>query len=533
MSTTASRVRVAVLDATYLVAEGHPSPERLARHLDDVVRMELPAALRTTLMPLLKPNDPTLWFIRRLDVPVDVNGAWEPDAIARSWAREISRTLVQDLSGAGDGSNVIRFPDRAAYLARFVVDAATGDAFSHWVYRSFAGLRALPVSAAIRTALADDLALGLAALRRLDLRELGTVVAALTEADARRTLNFIAGGREEASLDASLAAAVAAWPAIAASCDALSVPRSALALFVRAAGAGGPAARAAAEAVAALAAIVRTSSASASSRLRRALAAGDVGLARELAGTAPPALGIFAQLPHRQVDAAFRAVAPASAGEHAGVETRHTRFGGALLLLPLLDALKCDAVAADWPTLGATRAAQLLRWLVLVKCLGRPRADAAFHDPALRDVFGIAPQIGWPQTAAWLGALGQVRRRDLARAFRPGAPHGTGAAADLDYLALPRTTGIDPIWQRALTFGARQVMQGFAARLPGFGQSRYDYLHRNFLDFAATLEYEPARIVVRLGRPPLHLMLGLTGASRGTMRFDWLDARPLALFSEE
>ena len=533
MSTTSGRLRVAALDVVYLVAEGHPSPERLARQLDDVVRKELPAALRTTLMPLLKSNDPTLWFIRQLDVPVDVNAAWEPDAIARSWARQISRTLAQDLCGAGDGGNVIRFPDRAAYLARFVADAASGDAWSHWFYRPFAGLRALPVSAAIRTALVDDPTLGLAALRRLDLRELGTVVASLTEADARRTLNSLAAGHEEASLDASLAAAVAGWPFIAAGCDALSASRSALALFVRAAGAGGPVVRVAAEAVAALAAIVRTSSASASSRLRRALAAGDVVRTRELAGTAAPALEIFARVSHRQLDAAFRAVAPASVVQHAEIEARHTRFGGALLLLPLLDALECDAVAADWPALGATRAAQLLRWLVLVKCLGRPRADAAFHDPALRDLFGIAPQIGWPHAAAWLAALGQARRRHLARAFRHGTPRGHGAAADLDYLALPRTTGIDPTWQRVLTFGAQRVMRGFAARLPGFGRSRNGYLHRNFLDFGATLDYEPARIVVWLGRPPLHLMLGLTGASRGSMLFDWLDARPLALFSTD
>jgi hypothetical protein len=529
MSTTSDRLRVAALDAVYLVAEGHPSPERLARQLDDVVRKELPAALRTTLMPLLKSNDPTLCFIRRLDVPVEVNAGWEPDAIARSWARQISRTLVQDLCGAGDGGNVIRFPDRAAYLARFVADAASGDAWSHWFYRPFAGLHALPVSAAIRTALADDPTLGLAALRRLDSRDLGTVVASLTDADARCTLNSLACGHEEASLDASLAAAVAAWPFIVAGCDALSASRSALALFVRVAVGGGPAARVAAEAVAALAAIVRTSSASASSRLRRALAAGDMLRTRELAGTATPELEIFARVSHRQLDAAFRAVAPASAVEHDAMETRHTRFGGALLLLPLLDALECDAVAADWPAPGATRAAQLVRWLVLVKCLGRPRADAAFHDPALRDLFGIAPQIGWPQAAAWLAALGPARRRDLTRAFR----RGHGAAADLDYLVLPRTTGIDPIWQRAFTFGAQRVMRGFAARLPGFGQSRYDYLHRNFLDFPATFDYEPARIVVRLGRPPLHLMLGLTGASRGTIQFDWLDARPLALFGED
>src|SRR5262249_1513780 len=175
-STTSGRLRVASLDATYLVAEGHPSPERLARQLDDVVRKELPAALRATLMPLLQSSDPAPRVIRPLDAPVDVNAAWEPDAIARSWAQRISRTLARDLGGAGDGGNVIRFPDRAAYLARFVADAASGDAFSHWVYRSFAGLRALPASAAIRTALMDDPALGLAALQRLDLRELSVVV---------------------------------------------------------------------------------------------------------------------------------------------------------------------------------------------------------------------------------------------------------------------------------------------------------------------------------------------------------------------
>src|SRR5262249_50558064 len=156
------------------------------------------------------------------------------------------------------------------YLARFVADAASGDAFSHWVYRSFAGLRALPASAAIRTALMDDPALGLAALQRLDLRELSVVVGALTEADAERRLDVFAGDHDAMSLDASLAAAAAAWSGIAAQCDALSVPRAALALFVRAA-AGGRLAALAAQAIATLAAVVRVRPASAVSQLRAAL----------------------------------------------------------------------------------------------------------------------------------------------------------------------------------------------------------------------------------------------------------------------
>jgi hypothetical protein len=532
MSTTASRLRVATIEAVYLVADRHPSPERLARQLDDVVRKELPAALHAMLMPLVKSSDPALWFIRRLDAPVDVNAAWEPAAIARSWAGQICRALAPDLCGAGDGTNVIRFPDRAAYLARFVLDAASGSAWSQWIYRSFDGLRALPVAAAIRTALLDDAALGLVALQRLSLRELTAVIDALTEADAKRTLSALAGDHDAASLDTAVAAVAAVWSSVAASCDVLSVPRAALALFVRATAAGAELCGACvvAQAIAALAAIVRTHPASVVRDLRSALASGDMTRVRDIAGAAAPLLESLAR--RSQLDAAFWTAGPMPAAQRPATDVRTTRFGGALLLLPLLDALPLDAIAADWPPLGRTTAVQMLRWLVLVKCLGRPRLDAAFRDPVLRDLLHIAPEIGWSDTAAWLATLGEARRRALARAFT-AASRGASAAADLAYLAMPRLTGIDPNWKRVLTFGAQRVMWRFAGRLPGFAESRYAYLHRNFLEFVATLEFEPARIVVRLGRPPLHLMLGLTGASRGTMQFDWLDPRPLALFSED
>jgi hypothetical protein len=525
------RLRIARFEAAYLVADGHPAPERLARRLDEVVRKELPDALRAMLAPALGANDSSLWFIRRLDVPVEVNAAWKAPDVARSWAGQISRTLAKDLTGDGDGTNAIRFPDRAAYLARFLVDAASGDAWGQWIYRRFDGLRALPVSAAIRTALADDAALGLVALQRLAVRELTSVIDALTEADTRRILDDMAGDRDATSLDVAVAAAAAQWPSIAASCGALSIPRAALALFVQttAAGATGGAICVAAEAIAALAAIVRTQPANASSRVRDALAAGDMARVREIAGAAAPLLEVLAS--PGQLDAACGAVAPAPTGTQ--IDVRLTRFGGALLLLPQIDALAVDAVAADWPPLGETKAAQMLRWLVLVKSLGRPRADAAFHDPALRNIFRIPAATGWPDAAAWLATLGRTRRRALARAFTHGVPRDSGAAADLDYLALPPMTGIDPIWKRVLTLGAQRVMREFARRLPGFGQSRYGYLYGNFLDFPATFEYEPARIVARLGRPPLHLILGLIGASRATMRFDWLDARSLALFSKD
>jgi len=73
-----------------------------------------------------------------------------------------------------------------------------------------------------------------------------------------------------------------------------------------------------------------------------------------------------------------------------------------------------------------------------------------------------------------------------------------------------------------------------AWRLPGFAGSGLAYLYRNFLDFAGSVEEEPERHVVRLGRPPLNIVLGLTGMVRGAYRLDYLnDERPFTLFQEE
>jgi hypothetical protein len=58
-------------------------------------------------------------------------------------------------------------------------------------------------------------------------------------------------------------------------------------------------------------------------------------------------------------------------------------------------------------------------------------------------------------------------------------------------------------------------------------------LSRNFFDFAATLEEEPARRIVRLGHAPLHLVLDMTGMNRQSYRLSWLDERPFAVFNSE
>jgi hypothetical protein len=104
---------------------------------------------------------------------------------------------------------------------------------------------------------------------------------------------------------------------------------------------------------------------------------------------------------------------------------------------------------------------------------------------------------------------------------------------DLKFLRLPTCLKIARPLDRALSIAAQQLLRGLAWRLPGFAGSNLPYLSRNFLEFAATIEADDARHIVRIGRPPLHLILSMTGMTRQSYRLSWRDERPFALFQQE
>lgn len=104
---------------------------------------------------------------------------------------------------------------------------------------------------------------------------------------------------------------------------------------------------------------------------------------------------------------------------------------------------------------------------------------------------------------------------------------------ELEFLALPVSLKIARPLDLALSVVAQNLLRGVAWCLPSFARSNLPYLSRNFLDFSASIEEEPARRIVRLGRPPLHLILNMTGITRQSYRLSWLDERTFALFQAE
>jgi hypothetical protein len=158
---------------------------------------ETGATLEELLEPLLDPADPSVWIIRRLALSAIVDGG-DAGQAARCFGLALRGALKRALHGE-EGQGIIRFADRAAYLARLLADVARGDGFDRWYHFRYAYLRPLPVAQALSQAIAANRDHALKALAVLDSDgELAGVIAALEEAGAGRVLDMLAAGPREA-----------------------------------------------------------------------------------------------------------------------------------------------------------------------------------------------------------------------------------------------------------------------------------------------------------------------------------------------
>ncbi len=101
---------------------------------------------------------------------------------------------------------------------------------------------------------------------------------------------------------------------------------------------------------------------------------------------------------------------------------------------------------------------------------------------------------------------------------------------DLEYLALPQRLQPDNHARWLLMTMAQGILCDFARRVPGFSNSSLPHLFDNFLNMRARLEAEPQRWLVRLGRPPLNVVLAMTGMARNQYRLDWRDNQLVELY---
>ncbi|HEX7227741.1 MAG TPA: hypothetical protein VF353_08195, partial [Candidatus Binatia bacterium] len=350
-----SRLEIGSVAAQYLLPADHPSPHRVKDRLDAIIARDLPRTVARAFEPWFSETDQSIWIIRRLNIETAINVTGEPERITRALATQIARNLAETVR-SNNQDNVRYFRNRAEYLASFLSDLAFGTAWSQWYYQAFAGLNALSLSGALRTAICDDSRIGREALCLLPMAEILQVVQSLTEHDARLVLERLAledpesdDWRREAALSATTE--------------------------------------------------YDTALAKLGSERQRALYS-FIAATHELRAVS------------RDEDRSSRAAAGPNAP--APVHPRNTAFGGTFLILPYLDELPLVEATRDWPQAEATAAISLVRFLVLLKCCGSEDWERAFYDPLLRDLLLIPPDLSPDMLRSWQS---QLKREDLQNFF--------------------------------------------------------------------------------------------------------------------
>jgi hypothetical protein len=544
-----NRVNIRRFDARYLVPRDHHGPHTIKARLDDALAATvLGPALAAALSVLFAATDESIWVIRRLDLNVELNAAWDRDQLTHVIATKLSRTLASALRNEENDGNVLWFANRAAYLAAFLSDLVTGSAWGSWYYESFTGLKLLSTSAALRSAICRQPDTGREALLLFSEYEVKRVLLSLTAQDALLILHSLAGHQTAVH---DFECCQIAW-SVCESTDLKSLDdwQLALGVFLTASrqrrDASGSALKAASIALVSLTRLLTQLAPDEQQGLLVALTNSDLAALYQTArGRAEDLTPLLSCSPAWISEVVATLRRGQTSPPTADAVRRDTSFGGVFLLLPLLDELTLMLAKATsgWQQVDEAAAITLARFLLLIKCCGRQHAQRAFYDPLLRDLMLVPPTITPSVIGRWSASITTPQLQIFLETL-VNWQESQGLAAehqllllkkrrdDFSFLRPPDAIRISRRLDRVLSVAAQHVLRAFAWRLPGFAESNLRYLAVNFLNFPAGVEEEVSRRVVYVGRPPLHLVLGLTGMLRQNYRLSWLDERPLSLFPE-
>jgi hypothetical protein len=559
------------------VSRDHPAPERLRAEIDATSERVADALAEGFDVGSVSRNPDAVILVRTLVLECDFDARADRSQAARALARRCAAALVNAVaSGSGE---VLQFDSRGEFVARFVEDLAEGHAWGQWYYHAFEGVRALPRGAAIRTVLLENPTVGRQALAAIRTDAWAAVAVALEHNEAARVLEELFA-EDIAEIprthhDAWLATLAAPFVAT------LSAPAPAIALALLGATLrGGRGATrldiSSARLLSALVVLIRLGAESAA----QALARGDVRdlasfepelaaeLAREFVGSNAPALRSLALGAHRALrqDAAV----PASADAPMSLPAP---FAGLALLLEEIDRLLDEDVAAALPTLEGEPTRELAAQLILALGAGE-RARLVWHDPLWHRFLGLSVGLRWDsyrEAVCVSGADSAMRaRRALARAAEhhrrgeaietafalsgerlrlsvdssnglwlsaPACDSGgvpAGSARFVTRLSAARRARADwhalgdeslspslPFeWRAFFIASAQLAWRRIAQRVPGMTGASIEYLRENLVGLGGTgVQVAPGRWHWTLRRPPLYVLLNITGVARSTQRW--------------
>ncbi len=176
---------------TFLVEPGALSNFTGLRNLTDQVERyiaeELPSSCGRRLEGALPDADDEIVRIRKLDLDFNLDVAAQDIAlIARQWGENLAGAIVRVATSDSSSDEVLRFPNYAAWTARFVLDHIAGRARGKWYYEEFESLFALPTGRAVAESIARESEEGVAILLAIARSgRFDEFLSALANADAR------------------------------------------------------------------------------------------------------------------------------------------------------------------------------------------------------------------------------------------------------------------------------------------------------------------------------------------------------------
>jgi len=181
-----TQVTVGLWTGTYQLPRDFSVPRDLQLRLDSIVADRLALACRSFLEQSLNPADPSVWRVRDLTLNFSLDtGFSDVHGVACDWGRSLAFEILSIVEGGQVNDSILRFPNRAAFLAQFLADLAAGRAWGKWYYEEFSDLQMLPSRQVIcsiflrKDPLPADLLRQIASIGRLE-----TVLQVLNESDA-------------------------------------------------------------------------------------------------------------------------------------------------------------------------------------------------------------------------------------------------------------------------------------------------------------------------------------------------------------
>jgi hypothetical protein len=507
-------LRIERLANTYLAPRGHPAPERLRSELDELARHRVSACCERALSELIDPRDRSVWVIDELNIDflMDVSAA-PPEELAAFWAAQIAQSLFKTFSAGPDGEHVIRFANRAEYLARFLRDLSDGRAWGQWYYNQFETLRNLPTNAAMREALfrePDEAESTLVHLHRTG--QLKSITGYLSAFD-QRLLVQLCSPEETTPTSSAFSTVLNAWRDLGPRQQPFDLE---LYAHMRASHPQLPPAEVRSSIIH-LSVIARWMQLSQFNTLISSLQAGDVSEAMlllppqeqesllflySLSAAEPAWIGTLNSVD--KTDNSGLTTQERSPLLNAGVNTLRSSLGGLFLLLPGLVENK------ELMGLFGPPEDKMLRYLLLLACCGMHTGDVA-DDPALLLAAGLEAA---PQPAALRSA--QLQPAVDEYEFTIGEQDIEAFQTHLSELNL------DAGLRSRLAKVAVWLIKLLAQRLPGLGNSSAGFLWRNVISGDTWFTVSPEKILVELSGRPLEIVMRMAGLHELILHLPWL-----------